>query len=313
MNQIIQIKNIEKSFEKRKVINGLSFDVFKNEILCLLGPNGAGKSTTINILLGMYKIDKGEIYFDGQLIKKNGKYKKKIGIVPQDIEIYENLTAIQNVRFFASLYNIKGEKLEKNCEVALKQVGLWDRKDDKPKTFSGGMKRRLNIACAIAHEPELIIMDEPTVGIDPHSRNCILESIKKLNKKGTTIIYSTHYMEEAEEIADRIVVVDNGKCLIEGGVEEIKKHVEEEEVIQIGIIGNVPDDLFNIKSIDGIKDVEKWEDENGLKVVAEVESEILGEVISLIENNKCKIKSILCEEMSLEKAFLKLTGESLRD
>ncbi len=236
MENIIEVKNLEKSYKNKKVVKGISFDVKQGEILGFLGPNGAGKSTTINILSTVLKSDKGEIKFLGRKATEDVmNIKRNIGVVPQDLAIYEEISAEKNVRFFASLYGLKGKKLNENVKEILEFVGLYDKRLDIPKTFSGGMKRRLNIACAIAHNPKLIIMDEPTVGIDPQSRNHILNSIKKLKKRGATILYTTHYMEEVEEIADRIIIMDHGTIIAEGTKEELKKNIEDERVYSINI------------------------------------------------------------------------------
>lgn len=198
----VEVTNLEKKYRDNKVVDDLSFSVNSGEVLGLLGPNGAGKSTTLNMLSTILKPDKGSITILGENLKTNIDFSKKsIGMVPQDLAIYEEITTEENVKFFASLYGLKGTELKKNVEESLTIVGLLDKKRDKPKTFSGGMKRRLNIACAITHHPKLLIMDEPTVGIDPQSRNHILETIQKLKADGISIIYSTHYMEEVELIA----------------------------------------------------------------------------------------------------------------
>ena len=182
----------------------MTLDVFEGEILCILGPNGAGKSTTINMLITAMAADGGIILYNGDRMTQNSRaYKQCLGIVPQDLAIYEELSAERNILFFASLYGLKGIKLQKAVDMALDFAGLTERRHDKVKTFSGGMKRRLNIACAIAHKPKIIIMDEPTVGIDPQSRNHILNTIRQLRNEGATIIYTTHYMEEVEEISTR--------------------------------------------------------------------------------------------------------------
>ncbi|WP_243135833.1 ABC transporter ATP-binding protein/permease [Acetobacterium tundrae] len=211
MNTIISVNQLKKSFDEKQVVKEISFAIEKGEILCLLGPNGAGKSTTINMLCGILGYDGGDMRYQGKNIKDClNQFKRNLGVVPQDLAIYEDLSAEQNVLFFASLYGLKGRVLEEKVNKALDFSGLLERKKDKAKTFSGGMKRRLNIACAIAHEPELLIMDEPTVGIDPQSRNHILSSIKKLSQQGMTILYTTHYMEEVEEISTWILIMDSG-------------------------------------------------------------------------------------------------------
>lgn len=233
MNNVVTVKNLEKSYASKKAVDGINFVVNKGEVLGLLGPNGAGKSTTINILSTILSSDNGEINILGYDLQKSAKLiKQEIGIVPQDLAIYEEISAEKNVRFFASLYKLRGKQLEDCVKEALELVGLYERKDDKPKTFSGGMKRRLNIACAIAHQPKLIIMDEPTVGIDPQSRNHILESIKILKKRGATVIYSTHYMEEVEAISDRIIIMNDGKIIANGTKEELKEEFDEEASLE---------------------------------------------------------------------------------
>lgn len=225
MENLLEVKKLSKTYKNgRKALDNLNFHVTKGEILGFLGPNGAGKSTTINILSTLLQSDEGEIIFfnDKNLFMKD--VKKQLGIVPQELAIYEDITAAQNVKFFASLYGVKKSEINEKVENALKKVGLEDRKDDKPSTFSGGMKRRLNIACAIAHNPKLIIFDEPTVGIDPQSRNHILDSIKKLRDEGATIIYTTHYMEEVQQICDRVIIMDGGAILLNGSLDDILEY-----------------------------------------------------------------------------------------
>ncbi|KRU30350.1 ABC transporter ATP-binding protein [Clostridium sporogenes] len=312
MENIIEVKNLEKSYKNKKVVKGISFDVKQGEILGFLGPNGAGKSTTINILSTVLKSDKGEIKFLGRKATEDVmNIKRNIGVVPQDLAIYEEISAEKNVRFFASLYGLKGKKLNENVREILEFVGLYDKRLDIPKTFSGGMKRRLNIACAIAHNPKLIIMDEPTVGIDPQSRNHILNSIKKLQKRGATILYTTHYMEEVEEIADRIIIMDHGTIIAEGTKEELKKNIEDERVYSINIANKkklTEDDFFNIE---GVKKVIISDEKVEITSVNTVEN--LDKLILTMMNKKCKIQNIDSSLASLERVFLNLTGRSLRE
>lgn len=312
MNNIVTVKNLEKSYNKKKAVDGINFVVNKGEILGLLGPNGAGKSTTISILATILSPDKGEVTILGHDLKKDvNQIKLGIGIVPQDLAIYEEITAEQNVRFFASLYKLKGEQLSRHVKEALELVGLYDKKDDKPKTFSGGMKRRLNIACAIAHEPQLIIMDEPTVGIDPQSRNHILESIKIMQKKGATVIYSTHYMEEVEAISDRIIIMNEGKIIAEGTKEELKQKIND-EITYSFYVNNL--NKLSDKEFYGIHGVTKAIiSDNMLKITAEKSKDNLNEIISSIIAKDCKIENMSSKEASLETVFLELTGKNLRD
>lgn len=314
MESILEVKDIKKYYKENKAVNGLSFNLYKGEILGFLGPNGAGKSTTINILSTILKHDEGEIKFFGTNIKDNKKWiKSQLGIVPQELAIFEEISAYKNVEFFTSLYGVSGKNLKNAVLEALKMVGLEDKKDSKPITFSGGMKRRLNIACAIAHKPKILILDEPTVGIDPQSRNHILESIKKLRDNGTTIIYTTHYMEEVEEIADRVVIMDKGTKISEGTILELMESYRNTRVYKISI-DPINNDNFKynfLYEIEGIQKVEVTGNCFSITTIKEIEN--LDKIIlSLIERN-IKISHITSEEGNLEMVFLKLTGRKLRD
>ncbi len=312
MNSIIKVENLEKSYKDKKALKGISFDVREGEILCLLGPNGAGKSTAINILSTALGHDKGDIFFNGQRIRKNDRLiKENMGIVPQDIAVYEELSAEANVNFFASLYGLRGKELYRKVEDALEFVGLLDKRKDKVKTFSGGMKRRLNIACAIAHKPKVIIMDEPTVGIDPQSRNHILASIRELRNNGATILYTTHYMEEVEEISTRIIIIDHGSIIAEGTKEQLKESIDNEKLyfIELQEMKNLKaDELYRIE---GVKSVEI--EENKLKIAVLKGVENLDRLIALVVNKGLKISNLNSMEASLETVFLSLTGRNLRD
>lgn len=219
----LSVKNLEKTYGETKVVNGISFEVEKGEVIGLLGANGAGKSTSIKMLTGIVDYDNGKITYNNQEVSKNIKaFQQDIGVVPQDIALYQEMSAYDNVKFFCSLYGYKKKELTNRVERALKFVGLWEYRKSLPSKFSGGMKRRLNIACSIAHSPKLLIMDEPTVGIDPQSRNHIMETIKKINSEGTTVIYVSHYMEEIETLCDRIILMDKGVILEDCSKKELK-------------------------------------------------------------------------------------------
>ena len=314
MESILEVKDLKKYYKENKAIDGLNFNLYKGEILGLLGPNGAGKSTTINVLSTILKHDQGEIKFFGTSINDNKKWiKAQLGIVPQELAIFEEIPAYKNVEFFTSLYGLSGKKLKDAVLEALKMVGLEDKKDSKPITFSGGMKRRLNIACAIAHKPKILILDEPTVGIDPQSRNHILESIKKLRDNGTTIIYTTHYMEEVEEIADRVVIMDKGTKIAEGTIPELMESYRNTRVYKISIdpIKNHNSKYDFLYKIEGIQKVELADNCFSITTIKEIEN--LDKIIlGLIERN-IKISHITSEEGNLEMVFLKLTGRKLRD
>lgn len=312
MNEILKVQCLDKSYGEKKVVNEISFSVKKGEILCFLGPNGAGKSTTINILCGLLGYEGGEILYNDRNVKEClQNFKKNLGVVPQDLAIYEDLSAEQNVQFFASLYGLKGKELKEKSDKALEFVGLLDKKKDKASTFSGGMKRRLNIACAIAHEPELLIMDEPTVGIDPQSRNHILTSIKQLSKHGMTILYTTHYMEEVEEISTRILIMDSGNIIAEGTKEGLKEDIFDERqfIIELEDDENLNPDTFY--QVEGVKKIEKRQSNVIITTLKNVEN--LDKIIAIIIESKSKMLNIFCRTASLENVFLKLTGKSLRD
>lgn len=312
MNTILRVDQLEKSYKDNKALKGISFEVLEGEILCFLGPNGAGKSTAINILSTALDNDKGEIFFNEQKVSnRNNLLKPYLGIVPQDLAIYEEISAEDNVKFFAALYGLRGRELQQKVEEAIAFVGLTERRKDKPKTFSGGMKRRLNIACAIAHQPKIIIMDEPTVGIDPQSRNHILESIRKLRKRGATILYTTHYMEEVEEISTRIIIIDHGEIIAVGTKEQLKEKLADEKLYEFEVEDTSQfnsDDLFRIE---GVKDVQVVGTVIKVTTVKGVEN--LDKLISLLITKGVKISNVFSHSASLEMVFLKLTGRNLRD
>lgn len=318
MENLMAVQTLTKSFKENQVLKGITFDVKRREVLCILGPNGAGKSTTINILTTALGSDGGEIRFKGTKIgralsarKQTRAFKQSLGIVPQDVALYEELSAEQNLRFFASLYGLHGAALTAAVNSALAFAGLDDRRYDKVKTFSGGMKRRLNIACAIAHRPELVIMDEPTVGIDPQSRNHILDSIKALSAGGMTVIYTTHYMEEVEAISTRIIIMDHGAIIAEGTKESLKESIANEKryTIQVEENGRVKEEEFF--QIEGVKAVRRQGDTFEITSLKGVEN--LDRIIGLLSDRGEKIRNITSEAASLEMVFLKLTGRKLRD
>ncbi|MNN11349.1 putative ABC transporter ATP-binding protein YbhF [compost metagenome] len=254
----------------------------------------------------------GELFYSGRKIKKNDKeFKGKLGVVPQDIALYEDISAEQNLKFFASLYGLKGKELDEKTKEALEFAGLSERAKDKVRTFSGGMKRRLNIACAIAHNPELLIMDEPTVGIDPQSRNHILDSVKKMRERGMTIIYTTHYMEEVEEISTRIIVMDKGEIIASGTKEKLKENVVNFKKIIIEVDDTSKVNLEKFYDVEGIK--EATIKEKKIEIISLTGVENLDKIISILINDSIKINNLTTEVPSLETVFLNLTGKTLRD
>lgn len=312
MSPLLSVQNISKKIKDTTVLKGISFDVYQGEVLCFLGPNGAGKTTTINILTAALESTTGIILYKGKPIKKHMKsYKGSLGIVPQNIALYEELSGEQNLKFFASLYGLRGKKLKNAVDESLDFAGLSDRRKDVVKTYSGGMKRRLNVACAIAHRPELVIMDEPTVGIDPQSRNHILESILRLREEGTTILYTTHYMEEVEAISTKILIMDHGLIITEGTKEKLKEDIQNEKHYKIEVEPNGAISKEVFFTIEGIKEVEV--EKNLIKIVVVRGIENLDQIIKVLTDTGQKIKNIASETASLETVFLKLTGRTLRD
>lgn len=235
--ELLCVDSVCKSYGERKVVDEMKFSISEGEMVGFLGPNGAGKTTTIKMILGIEAMDSGDIYFMGKKSATVQKeMKQSIGIVPQDIAVYEDMSSYDNVRFFCSLYGYKKKELEERVKEALTFVGLWERRKDRPGTYSGGMKRRLNIACTIAHSPKLLILDEPTVGIDPQSRNHIIEALRILNERNTAIIYVSHYMEEIESLCNRIVIAESGKTIEDMEKEQLKEkysHLEKNTLEQI--------------------------------------------------------------------------------
>ncbi|GAA0732311.1 ABC transporter ATP-binding protein [Clostridium oceanicum] len=309
---ILEVTNLTKKFGKLSAVDDISFNIKEKEIYGLLGPNGAGKSTTINMICGLLSPNEGHIKVLDKDIKKYPKFiKKNLGIVPQDIAIYEDLTAYENVTFFGSLYSIGGSKLKAKALEALEFVGLRDKAKEFPSKFSGGMKRRLNIACALVHDPKLIIMDEPTVGIDPQSRNHILESIKKLNEKGCTIVYTSHYMEEVEAICNKIGIIDQGKIIAEGTKDQLKKICTDTNMVKVSVDTTKNLDVNKLKEIDGVVNVAIKGKVININTLTSMKN--LDKIIIYFIENDITINNIENVSVDLETIFLKLTGKNLRD
>lgn len=309
---LIKIENLVKEYDKNTAVKGLSFEINKGEVFGLLGPNGAGKSTTISMLSGLLKPTKGKILIDGKdTLKYPMLAKNAIGLVPQDIALYPTLTAKENLYFWGRMYNLSGKLLKERVSEVLEIANLEDRKNETIKSYSGGMKRRINIAAALLHHPQILIMDEPTVGIDPQSRNHILESVKKLNSEGMTIIYTSHYMEEIEYLCTRIGIVDHGKLIAIGEKDELKKSVAKQDKIEIEISQINPHILEKAKEISGVKSL----DINDNKIIINScgNKNILSSLLDLFSKMNAKILSIKVDEPNLESVFLNLTGRALRD
>ncbi|WP_151733802.1 ABC transporter ATP-binding protein ['Paenibacillus yunnanensis' Narsing Rao et al. 2020] len=311
---IAELSNVVKRYDQKLTVDHLNVTIEEGEIFGLLGPNGAGKSTTINMICGLLAPDGGEIRIDGLSVKSNPlDVKKRIGLVPQELALYETMSTAENVAFFGKLYGLRGKLLKERVEEALVFTGLSDKAKDKPSTFSGGMKRRLNIACAIMHRPKLIIMDEPTVGIDPQSRNHILESVKTLNQMGSTIIYTSHYMEEVEAICDRVAIMDKGHIIACGTEKELRERVAHEEkiVIKSGAGPLAPELIDELGLHPRINRVKTLEDTVELYLPSS-QSE-LQDILFIFAKHGGVIASLQIEEPDLETLFLSLTGRTLRD
>ncbi len=305
------LQDAVKRYGNIQALDHVSFDIHKGEILGLLGPNGAGKTTVIHALAGLIGIDSGEITLLGERQSVNNiKLKKNIGLVTQEITVFEELTAEENLRFFGGLYGVKGEALKKRVKETLDFVGLTEYAGKVPNTFSGGMQRRLNIACALVHEPGFLILDEPTVGIDPQSRSYILESVKQLTKQGTTVLYTSHYMEEVQAIASRIVIMDQGRVIVSGTLEELISRIQHEETIRITV--TVPSETLadNFRAIQGVKSVVQ----SGADyiILSGAGSGNLNRVLAVAQQGGGVI-NISAEKPTLEDVFLTLTGKKLRD
>lgn len=308
--KMLEIKKLYKDYGNHIAVDGIDLKIQKGQIYGILGPNGAGKSTTIGMICGLIKKTSGEVIYEEET-NKIRKWKENIGIVPQDFALYWDLTAEENISFFCSLYGFKGQDLKYRTAKTLDFVGLTDVKNKKASEFSGGMKRRLNIGCAIAHSPKLIIMDEPTVGIDPQSRNHILESVLKLRDEGATIIYTSHYMQEVDDICDRIAIIDRGHIIAEGTSDELKNLIGDKNTLNISVVKRV-NGLENIlKEVTGVEKVAFLDNE--YKITTLKSSNLISNLVAVISDNGGDIKNIVNEEPSLETVFLALTGKKLRE
>ncbi|GGG89743.1 ABC transporter ATP-binding protein [Paenibacillus radicis (ex Gao et al. 2016)] len=310
----VKFRDVVKKYDTILTVNHLNFDIAEGEVFGLLGPNGAGKSTTIEMLAGLLEINSGDITVDGFSIRKQPlEVKKRIGIVPQELAIYEGLSARDNVTFFARLYGLSGKLLKERVDEALRFVGLLERAKDLPSTFSGGMKRRLNIACAIMHRPKLIVMDEPTVGIDPQSRNHILESVRELNRLGSTIIYTSHYMEEIEALCSRIGIMDEGKLIAIGTKEQLKKQSGQEERLVFEVERSNAQALSEMTEHPAVKRCEEQAEDKTIEVVVKDSPSVLQDLLFILQKHGIGLRKITRVEPNLETLFLQMTGRKLRD
>ena len=310
---MIEIKDVTKSYGRQKVLQNVSFEIMEGELFGLLGPNGAGKSTLIDILTGIQSMDSGEIFINGKSIKTDKvEIRKHLGLVPQDIALLEELNAVDNLEYFGGLYGLAGQELKSQIEKLLEVAGLTDKKKEKVKNYSGGMKRRLNIAVAMLHNPSILILDEPTVGVDAQSRQHIFDYIQSLAEQGTTILYTSHYMEEIEALCKRVFILDLGEEVAYGTKEEVKKLVGHTQTVAL-TLDRVPAGFDEVlkNSENGIQFVTV----DGQDMVLTIDQTIFSmmKLIEQVEQAQLVIKSVNVKETTLEEAFLQLTGKTLRD
>jgi ABC-2 type transport system ATP-binding protein len=309
---MITVRSVSKSYGNIEAVRNVSFSIEKGEIFGILGPNGAGKSTIVNILNTLVRPDKGDVIIDGINIRGDGNAVKLImGVVPQEIALYEELTAYENLMFWGGLYNIPKPVLIENANRTLDIVDLSSRKKDRIKTFSGGMKRRINIACSLLHNPRILVLDEPTVGVDPQNRNHIFEVIERLHDEGMTIIYTTHYMEEAERFCDKIAIMDVGRIIALGTLKELREISDAKDRLTIKLVD------FNNEIISGIRSAIPAIRFDNTSKTLETDCENISNEISVITNQIQNaggvIERIYTRGTNLESIFLKLTGKKLRD
>ena len=313
MNEtVVKIENLVKRYKDLIAVDHLNLEIKKGEVYGLLGPNGSGKSTTINSMLSLLSYDKGRIeIFGKEMTPVSYDIKKKIGIIMQDVAVFDELTVYENIDYFCGLYIKDKETRKKYVNDAVNFTGLNDFLKFYPKKLSGGLLRRLNIACGIAHKPELIILDEPTVAVDPQSRNRILEGIQELNQNGATIIYTSHYMEEVEQICTRIAIMDKGRKIAEGTKEELKGMIKNTETITVET-DNIPDEILKkINSLSHIYETEQNEDKLIIRCCGGKHNLI--RVLNVLQEAELNFGRVYTELPTLNDVFLEITGKALRD
>ena len=314
MPAILEVNNLVKNYGSFNAVKGISFEIMQGEIFSLLGPNGAGKTTTISMLSTLYTPTSGDASICGHSITKEPMAVKNcIGVVPQDLALYEDLTARENLVFWGQMYGLSGKTLKKRVDEVLEQTGLLDKAKQKIKTYSGGMKRRINIGVGLLHHPKLLFMDEPTVGIDPQSRRSILDSVKELNHNGMTVLYTTHYMEEAQELSNRVGIIDHGELIALGTQDELTKSVGETDtlVLHVGEDAEPQNLAAEVRKLQSVIKAEVTDHE--VTIITPSAEELLAQVVSFANNLGIKIHSIDIREPNLEAVFLNLTGRALRD
>ncbi len=309
---LIEAKGIKKYYKKVRAVDGIDLEIRQGEILGILGPNGAGKSTAISVISSLIRPDGGDVFFKGESILKNpAAIRRVMGIVPQEVALYPDLSAAENLKFFGKLYGLRGEKLKTRMQEVLDLLELNGRAKDAVKNYSGGMKRRVNIGAALLHHPEVLIMDEPTVGIDPQSRSHILDTVKALNQKGMTIIYTSHYMEEVEHLCDRIYVMDHGKVIATGTKEDLKNLMGGDDIVSLKTDRASEGFLKDLRGSLKVKNADQKG--NSITLMVQKDCDILSDIFEAASRNGVKLKSLDIKTPTLEDVFLYLTGRGLRD
>ncbi|MDO8880399.1 MAG: ABC transporter ATP-binding protein [Coriobacteriia bacterium] len=309
---MVEVTDLEKRFGDVAAVAGVSFALEQGEIFGLLGPNGAGKTTTISMISCLLDPDAGSIVVDGHSAGTEARaVKASLGVVPQEVALYPTLTAAENLAFWGRMYGLGGAELKRAVDAALELAGLEDRAKQRIETYSGGMKRRINIAAGILHTPKVLLMDEPTVGIDPQSRNHILETVKKLNASGMTVLYTSHYMEEVEYLCDRIAIMDHGKIIAIGTLNELRDVVGGVDVVSVAVTDVSESVLERVRAIPGVRQADQAE--GALAVLTPSSGSILGKLVATLESEGAHVTSVSVTEPNLESVFLHLTGKSLRD
>jgi ABC-2 type transport system ATP-binding protein len=309
---LLNISKLTKSYGARRAVDDVSFQVRAGQTVGLIGPNGAGKSSTVSMICGLLRPDAGTVELDGQpIVQGLSEAKRKIGFVPQDLALYEEMSARENLLLFAALYGIKGTEARRRCDEVLALVNLLDRAGDKPATFSGGMKRRLNIAAALMHDPQLLILDEPTVGVDPQSRNAIFDTLEQLKAMGRSLIYTSHYMEEVERLADHIVIIDHGKVLADESPAALFLRLPAQAALRVELPEDASPPLCEgIRVLSGVKSVDAA---GGILDIRLARGEDALAVMGFLERQGCRPLHFATARTKLEDIFLNLTGRSLRD
>ncbi len=308
---MIELKALTKSFKGTKAVDNVDLTIKEGEIFGLLGPNGAGKSTMISLIATLLKPTAGTILYRGCDIVKNPKaIQRNIGFVPQEVALFDSLSGLDNLKFWGSAYGLSAAKLKARIASVAEIIGIEQRLKDKVDNYSGGMKRRLNIGAALLHEPQLLIMDEPTVGIDPQSRNHILEAVRQLNKSGVSVIYTSHYMEEVEALCNRIAIMDKGQVIAQGSKAELVARLGERSVIALNLAATNQPLIDALKQHQAIDEIVVGHNRLTLNCQS---STVVADVLQLATDNNCKVENVVVEQPNLETLFLNLTGKSLRD